>query len=113
MRRGTLVVGGDCGQDAGSNMLAGTVVVFGNVGEHIGFNMQRGSIIVNQLTQHLPCGFRATGRGDPTWIALLLRHLTGLGITTPENWQDQLWVRATGDHVQLGKGEIYIHDFIE
>ena len=44
MRRGMLAVSGSCGDAAGFNMIAGSILVFGRCGIRAGAGMRRGTI---------------------------------------------------------------------
>ena len=80
MRRGTLVVGGSCGDAAGFNMIAGSILVFGSCGIRTGAGMRRGTIGLfgPDPTKLLPT-FRPAGRFRPLFLRLLFRELAQLG----------------------------------
>jgi hypothetical protein len=55
-------------------------------------------------------GFLPAGRADGGWLRLYLETLQGMGIPLPEKWTQTVPHRYTGDMLELGKGEILIHD---
>ena len=78
MRRGTLAVGGSCGDAAGFSMIAGTILVFGACGIRIGAGMRRGTIgLFGPDPPRMLPTFRKAGRFRPLFLRLLLRELAG------------------------------------
>jgi len=110
MRRGIIIVGHNAGELTGVDMLAGSIFVFGSAGSNLGLNMRRGSIIVNRLGDSFPVGFLDSGRGDAIWLRVYFNSISSMGIRPPKGWSRDSWKRFTGDHVQSGKGELYIYD---
>jgi formylmethanofuran dehydrogenase subunit C len=106
-RRGTIAVAGACGNAAGFNMIAGTILVFGSCGARPGAAMRRGTIgLFGTVPPCLPPTFRAAGRFKPLFLRLLFGELArlrfpidhGLLATDLSLWH--------GDLVALGKGEV-------
>lgn len=112
MRRGLVWVGGDCGNFCGDRLLAGTILCAGKVGRYSGRGMRRGSIVAGQMDPPLP-GFQAAGRADSEWLRIYARALERLGVDVPSGWLERSPRRFSGDHLELGKGEILVDDLIE
>lgn len=109
MRRGLILVQGDSGSYAGANMRAGTVMVFGKLGAQSGIEMKRGSLVAKSITE-LPPSFRNAGPADVEWLHVYFCYLAGRSIKVPAGWWNNNWWRFTGDHLNLGKGEILLHE---
>jgi len=107
MRSGLIWVGGHAGDFCAWRMLAGTVICREGAGKFAGTGMKRGSMVTSRL-EDVPLGFRAAGKADPGWLHLYLRALEGMGISMPYEWMDLSLSRYTGDHLEMGKGEIII-----
>jgi formylmethanofuran dehydrogenase subunit C len=109
MRRGLIYVAGDAGDFCASHMLAGTILCAGQVGKYAGAGMRRGSLVAGTMDGILP-GFLPAGLADAGWLRLYLAELKGMGIPLPEKWAQESPHRYTGDTLEMGKGEILIHD---
>ncbi len=128
MNRGTIIVEGDCGSDAGAcmrrgvivvkgntgdftgvRMLAGTILVFGQLGKRAGANMKRGSIIAFREPEQLLPTFRLNCVYQPLYINLLLNKLRKDNIRIPDIPADAVFYRYSGDINSLGKGEILLY----
>lgn len=110
MRSGLIWVGGRAGDFCAWRMLAGTVICREGVGKHAGVGMKRGSLVTSRLEGE-PLGFRPAGKADPGWLHLYLHTLEHMGVNTPKEWLESNLNRYTGDHLELGKGEmILFHD---
>jgi formylmethanofuran dehydrogenase subunit C len=112
MRRGLIYISGDSGEYPGARMLAGSIFVAGKAGRGAGLGMKRGSIIAGELEQILP-GFNSTGYADDEWVRIYFKLLKEQGIAVPADWLRDGFHRFSGDHLELGKGELLVHDFIE
>ena len=113
MRRGLLAIGGDAGGFTGFDMLAGSIFVCGEVGRNPGLNLSRGSLVVGRLAAGVPAGFSPAGPGDLGWIRIYYRALRQSGFALDMGWLAQPWARFSGDRLAAGKGELYVHEFIE
>jgi formylmethanofuran dehydrogenase subunit C len=109
MRRGFICVAGDVGDDCASRMLAGTILCAGHAGKHAAAGMRRGSLVASKIEGILP-GFRPAGEADIGWLRLYLRRLAGMGVSLPGEWERMNPNRYTGDHLEMGKGEILVYD---
>ena len=84
LRRGLIAIGGNMGDLAGFNMLAGTILLFGETGIRHGAGMKRGTIgFFGPAPQMLPT-FRRACRYSPDSLRLLAKELQRLGFA---NWQ--------------------------
>ena len=73
MRRGILAVGGSCGDAAGFSMIAGSILVFGKCGIRTGAGMRRGTIgLFGPEPPKLLPTFRLAGRYRPLFLRLFL-----------------------------------------
>jgi formylmethanofuran dehydrogenase subunit C len=109
MRRGMLVVGGSCGDAAGFSMIAGTILVFGSCGIRTGAGMRRGTIgLLGEESPKLLPTFRRAGRFQPLFLRLVFRELTHLGFSVDEGLLDGELSLYHGDLVGLGKGEVWM-----
>ena len=109
LRRGLVAIGGRAGRGAGLRMLAGTVIALGGVGAEAGLGNKRGSIVSGAPTPLLP-GYAFAVRYVPPALALQLRELRGLGLGVDDAMLGGRWARWSGDHTELGRGEILIFD---
>ena len=112
MRRGLIFVGGDAGESCAEGLLAGTVLVAGSVGRYAGRGMRRGSLVAGRMAPPLP-GFRPAGQADPEWLRIYALALRRMGVALPAAWLERPLHRFTGDHLELGKGEVLIDELIE
>jgi formylmethanofuran dehydrogenase subunit C len=109
MRRGLLAVGGSAGDCAGFNMIAGTILVFGGSGIRPGAGMRRGTIgLFGAEPPRMLPSFRRGPVDQPLFLRLLLRELNRLGFSfAPELMSAEIQFYA-GDFVAAGKGEILL-----
>ncbi len=111
MRRGLIVVGGRTGDAVGFNMIAGTILLTGtDHGIRPGAGMTRGTIAFLQpdcAPEMLPT-FRSAGIHSAEFLQLYLHHLHEVGFQLPESKHGVTFDRFTGDHLDLGKGEILV-----
>ncbi len=112
MRRGLVWIGGSAGEYCGERMLAGTILCAGEAGPCAGRGMKRGSLLAGRMAHPLP-GFRPAGQADDEWLRICFHSLKGLGVTIPPDWPEVPPRRFTGDHLEMGKGEILVYDLIE
>jgi formylmethanofuran dehydrogenase subunit C len=109
MRRGLILALGDSGPFTGANLRAGTIMVFGTLGAQPGIEMKRGSLVARSAGE-LPPSFRCAGPADVEWLHVYFCYLAGRSIKIPAGWWNNNWWRFTGDHLNLGKGEILLHE---
>jgi len=111
MRRGLIAVGGRTGDATGFNMIAGTIVLAGNDhGIRPGASMRRGSIVYLQndgAPEMLPT-FRDAGCHPADFLGMYLARLRLAGFPLPDGLAAAEFDRFTGDHLELGLGEILI-----
>ncbi|MCC7361546.1 MAG: formylmethanofuran dehydrogenase subunit C [Anaerolineales bacterium] len=107
MRRGLIAIGGDCGDFAGAGMLAGTLVVLGQLGGRAAAGMRRGTLVSLRPARLLPT-FRFACVYRPTFLRLYLRYLRDLGLPLTEGQVAGAYARYSGDHLELGRGEILL-----
>ncbi len=112
MRRGLVWVSGSAGEFCGERMLAGTILCAGEAGPCAGRGMKRGSIAAGRMGLPLP-GFRPAGRADAEWMRICVLALKGLGVAIPSLWLEARPRRFTGDHLEMGRGEILAYDLVE
>lgn len=112
MRRGLIVVGGRAGRSPGYRMLAGTVVVMRGELNEPGLEMRRGTVVGLDVS---------TGRQRHAWMreegtfptssitaaGLLLRRMNELGIAPDPAVLGGALRLSSGDHFELGKGELW------
>lgn len=109
MRSGLVWVGGQAGDFCAWRMLAGTIICREGVGKFAGVGMKRGSLVTARV-DGVPPGFRAAGKADSGWLRLYLRTLEEMGVKVPCEWVELNPHRYTGDHLEIGKGEMLVHD---
>jgi formylmethanofuran dehydrogenase subunit C len=108
MRGGLIFVEKNLGNYAGARMKAGTILCSGRVGDSTGVGMRRGSIVANQGSKLLP-GFNLAEQADIEWLRLYATQLRKTGIGLPAKWLNEIPLRFTGDHLEMGKGEILLY----
>jgi len=109
MRRGTLAVGGSCGDAAGFSMIAGTVLVFGSCGIRAGAGMKRGTIgLFGADPVPLLPTFRPAGRHRSLFLRLVFRELARLGLPADPGLLDGDLLLYHGDLVALGQVEVWM-----
>lgn len=109
MRRGLVAVAGSAGELAGLDMLAGTLLVGKRLGKLAGLGMKRGSLVADSCPTLLPCFSQACCM-DWVWLRLLFYELRSKNFPVPEDWLNSPFTRCTGDHTELGRGEIILHE---
>ena len=109
MRRGLVVVAGRAGSGAGLRMLAGTVIALGGIGAEAGLGNKRGSLVSGAPAQPLP-GYAFAARFHPPALGLQLRRARELGLPVDDAMLLGDWARWSGDHTEIGRGEILIFD---
>jgi formylmethanofuran dehydrogenase subunit C len=110
MRRGLIAVGA-AGDFAGVMMLAGSIFVLGRLGIRPGAGMKRGTLVTvardGDAPRLLPT-FRFDCEYRPPWLPLYTRRLSALGFPVPDALARTACRRYSGDHTELGKGEILV-----
>lgn len=106
MRRGLVIVLGGCGSHLGFALRGGTVLVRGPGGPGAGTAMRRGSLLLLDSSIEPGATFADAGRHELLWLAVLAKHLTGLGL--PGLLPSRRVRRFLGDLADLGKGEILV-----
>jgi formylmethanofuran dehydrogenase subunit C len=109
MRRGLVAVAGRTGSGAGLRMLAGTVIALGGVGAEAGLGNKRGSLVSGAPAEPLP-GYALAARFRPPALGLQLRRARELGLPVDDAMLLGDWTRWSGDHTEIGRGEILIFD---
>jgi formylmethanofuran dehydrogenase subunit C len=109
LRRGLIAIGGNAGDLAGFNMLAGTILLCGNVGIRHGAGMRRGTIafLGHQLPTMLPT-FRRACRYRPEALGLVYRHLRKLDFKIADEFVTSFYDLYNGDLIEGGRGEILL-----
>jgi formylmethanofuran dehydrogenase subunit C len=109
MRRGMLAIGGHCGDMAGFNMIAGSIFVFGNNGIRPGAAMRRGTIGLfgSDPPSLLPTFCRAT-TFDPLYLQIALRKLQLRGFSIGTEFFTRSYDLYHGDFIEGGRGEIIV-----
>lgn len=109
MRRGLIAVGGRTGDAIGFNMIAGTILLSGTEhGIRPGAGMRRGTIAFladSKAPDVLPT-FRAGGRHPAEFLGLFGARLRSAEFPLPDGCFEGHYDRFTGDHLELGLGEI-------
>jgi formylmethanofuran dehydrogenase subunit C len=106
MRRGLIAVGGEVGDFVGVSMIAGGVFVFGRTGLRPGAGMKRGTLALGGELSGLLSSFRYDCDYKPVFLDLYLRQLCAWGFPVYDRLLTGSWRRYSGDHIELGKGEI-------
>lgn len=109
MRRGLIAVGGNMGDLAGLNMLAGTIFVFGTAGIRHGAAMKRGTIAFfgKEAPPLLPT-YRRACRYRPEILPLMFRQLRRHDFVVPDELFTSLYDVYNGDFIEGGRGEILV-----
>ncbi len=107
MRRGLIAVGRRTGSGAGLRMLAGTVIALEGIGAEAGLGNKRGSLVSGAATEPLP-GYAFAARYRPPALGLQLRRARELGLPVSDAMLRGEWARWSGDHTEVGRGEILI-----
>jgi len=109
MRRGLIAIGGNIGDLAGMNMLAGSIFVFGNSGIRQGAGMKRGTIaLLGPEGPPLLPSFRRACRYQPEVLPLIHRQLRKLDFPVPDDLLTASCDLYNGDLLTGGRGEILI-----
>jgi formylmethanofuran dehydrogenase subunit C len=107
LRRGLIAIGGNIGDLAGINMLAGTILVFGESGIRHGAGMKRGTIgFFGKTRPPLLPTFRHACRYRPEVLPLMFRHLRRLDFAVPGELLEQEVDLYNGDFLAGGRGEL-------
>jgi formylmethanofuran dehydrogenase subunit C len=109
MRRGLIAVGGSCGDLAGFNMIAGTVFVFGNAGIRPGAAMSRGTLgLFGDERPPLLPSFRRGSVFNPLFLRLALMRLREMDFTVHDELLAGSFEIHHGDFIEGGRGEIIL-----
>ena len=107
MRRGILAVGGSCGDVAGFGMIAGSILVFGSCGIRTGAGMRRGTIgLFGPEPPKLLPTFRLAGRFRPALSFAFIAANWLASVSRSTRLLDGEMLLFHGDLVALGKGEV-------
>lgn len=112
MRRGLIYISKNTGQYTGARMAAGTILCGGKLGDNPGLGMKRGSIIASKIDCLLP-GFYPAGKADDEWLKVCFSEVRRAGMSLPAKWLKAIPMRFTGDHLEMGKGEILVYEPLE
>ncbi|MDX1944734.1 MAG: formylmethanofuran dehydrogenase subunit C, partial [Pirellulaceae bacterium] len=109
MRRGLIAIGGNAGDVAGMNMLAGSILVVGEAGIRHGAAMKRGTLafLGRNAPPMLPT-FRRACRYHPDVLQLIYRRLRQLDFPVPDELFTCSYDLYHGDLLQGGRGEILL-----
>jgi formylmethanofuran dehydrogenase subunit C len=110
MRRGFIAIGGRAGDFPGASMIAGTIFIFGEPGSRPAASMKRGTVAFFD-GEHPPevlLSFKSAGEVESGWLRIYLRHLRSLGFPVPAGCEDAVYQSFSGDHLELGKGEVLV-----
>jgi formylmethanofuran dehydrogenase subunit C len=109
MRRGLIAIGGNIGDLAGINMLAGNIFLFGDSGIRHGAAMKRGTIaFLGKSAPPLLPTFRRACRYRPEILPLMFRHLRRLDFAVNEDLLTCTYDLYNGDFLTGGRGEFLI-----
>jgi formylmethanofuran dehydrogenase subunit C len=109
MRRGLIAIGGNMGDLAGMGMLAGNIFVFGTSGIRHGAGMKRGTLafLGPERPPLLPT-FRRACRYRPEMLPLVYRQLRRLDFAIPDHLFTCAYDLYNGDFLEGGRGEILL-----
>src|SRR5262245_33640996 len=109
MRRGLIAIGGNIGDLAGINMLAGSIFLFGDSGIRHGAGMKRGTLafLGGNAPPLLPT-FRRACRYRPEILPLIFHHLRRLDFAVDELLFKAFDALFNGDFLAGGRGEMLI-----
>jgi formylmethanofuran dehydrogenase subunit C len=109
MRRGLIAIGGNIGDLAGMNMLAGSILVFGTSGIRHGAGMKRGTLgfFGPEAPPMLPT-FRRACRYRPDALAILFHELRRREFAVPEELLHCDYDLYNGDLLEGGRGEVLL-----
>ncbi|MGE0606816.1 MAG: formylmethanofuran dehydrogenase subunit C [Pirellulales bacterium] len=109
MRRGLLVVGGQCGDAPAFNMIAGTVAILGGCGIRPAAGMRRGTLLLaGENPPPLLPTFRAACRLRPSFVPLLSAELRRHEFAFDSGLLDSDFTLHHGDMIESGRGEVLI-----
>jgi formylmethanofuran dehydrogenase subunit C len=108
MRRGLIAVGGNMGDLAGLNMLAGTILVFGDSGIRHGAGMKRGTLAFLGKAPPLLPTFRRACRYRPEALHLIYRELRRHEFQVADELFTCSYDLYNGDFLEGGRGEILL-----
>jgi formylmethanofuran dehydrogenase subunit C len=108
MRRGMIAIGGNIGDLAGINILAGSIFVFGESGIRHGAGMKRGTIAFLSKAPPLLPTFRRACRYRPEILPVIYRHLRRLDFAVSEELLGCSYDIYNGDFLAGGRGEMLI-----
>src|SRR4030095_10736215 len=108
MRRGLIAVGGNMEDLAGLNMLAGTILVFGESGIRHGAGMKRGTLAFLGKAPPLLPTFRRACRYRPEALHLIYRELRRHEFRVPDELFTCSYDLFNGDFLEGGRGEILL-----
>jgi formylmethanofuran dehydrogenase subunit C len=108
MRRGSIAIGGNIGDLAGINMLAGSIFVFGESGIRHGAGMKRGTIAFLSKAPPLLPTFRRACRYRPEILQVIYRHLRRLDFAVRDELLACSYDLFNGDFLAGGRGEMLI-----
>lgn len=110
MRRGLLAIGGKCGDFVGLNMIAGSILVFGECGIRPAAGMRRGTVGLFGPAPKLLPTFRAGCRYHPLMLQLVFRELVRLDFPVPNELFHAGYRIYHGDMVTVGRGELLVRE---
>ena len=107
MKRGLIIIGGRVRDFAGLEMKGGTIVLRGGAELRTGAWMRRGTIVSLKPVPLLP-SFLYSSSYTPTFMGILVKQLSSLGVDMPFRSEAGTYQRFLGDTAVVGKGEILV-----
>jgi formylmethanofuran dehydrogenase subunit C len=109
MRRGLIAIGGNIGDLAGINMLAGSIFIFGESGIRHGAGMKRGTIaFLGKTAPPILPTFRRACSYRPEVLPLIYRHLRRLEFAVSDELHKASYDLYNGDFLTGGRGELLL-----
>lgn len=108
MRRGLIAVGGSIGDFPAVSMIAGSLLVFGGCGIRPAAGMRRGSLVLFADKPTMLPTFKLAGRCRPLFLRIYLLELRRLGFAVPEELLDADYLLYHGDLLERGRGEVLV-----
>ena len=104
-----MVVGGQCGDFTGVNMISGTILTFGEMGIRTGAGMKRGSIVCMNNIEILPT-FSYDCMYTPIYLKLLFKYIKeNTKIAIDDRFFNGTFHRWSGDAIEMNRGELLVY----
>jgi formylmethanofuran dehydrogenase subunit C len=108
MRRGTLIIQGDCGPHLGCDMVAGTIISTGQVEQGMGVGMHRGTMIIPCGTEFSDLRFTPP-ESQRLSIASIIANDLQARLPIVATALRSTIVRSLGDLTCSGRGELWFY----